>query len=217
MRQVVENSEVPKLWWSGKQGSARNKNNTFYFVNSTIFSYGRHFPIAVKLDNAVLFNTQNWSRATNRHKALVKKTIPSETAVFQIPAYVWSLNVESAKTLKEAVSLKDVASYYDKKITHYEEMYARSRTDYTQNWYKLCLKTLVREINLFLELYTGRAGQIPVIERKQAVQNIKDRKEHMAREMVINKMVGPTILEYPENIKGKVSLEVEKYELAQIF
>lgn len=46
VRQVVDTDTVAHLWAHQTQDHARNKLGNFYFDGATIYSYGRHFPIA---------------------------------------------------------------------------------------------------------------------------------------------------------------------------
>lgn len=70
MRKVVSESEVAHMWASQSQNEARKQNNSFYFNNRTIYSYGSHFPIAVISEqdaNIVYFTTRTYSNTTAGH------------------------------------------------------------------------------------------------------------------------------------------------------
>ncbi len=60
--------------------SARNHKNTFYYVGSTIYSYGQHFPIAwLTRDDVgpcVEVTTRKYSCTTSRHTSLVRSALP---------------------------------------------------------------------------------------------------------------------------------------------
>ncbi len=76
-RYVYPVDMVAHLWANQSQGRARNAGQgNFYFEGDTIFSYGRHFPIARHVvnncgDKAVLFTTQDYSVTTSGHKSVV--------------------------------------------------------------------------------------------------------------------------------------------------
>ena len=72
MRKVVSESEVAHFWANQTQSEARNQRNTFYYNDDTIYSYGRHFPIAKHVTNnkgiaAVLFTCRSYSSTTSGH------------------------------------------------------------------------------------------------------------------------------------------------------
>jgi hypothetical protein len=56
-------------------GKDFNKNNIIV-QNGTIYSYGRHFPMAVKLDNgAIVVNTEKYSVTTSKHQRALFDTL----------------------------------------------------------------------------------------------------------------------------------------------
>jgi len=79
MRHVVKPHEVARLWINQSQDDARNRRGNFYFNGLTIYSYGRHFPIA-KLDpehKVVFITTKDYSRTTGGHIGEVSSAIHS--------------------------------------------------------------------------------------------------------------------------------------------
>ena len=90
MKHVFSTSEIPHLWFHQSQGNARNGQGNLYFEGDTIYSYGKHFPIArhVLTRNgmrAVLFTTETYSVTTSRHKSDVRQAIPCNVTVFTVP------------------------------------------------------------------------------------------------------------------------------------
>lgn len=72
MKTVVSTSDVAHFWAHQSQCEARTSNGNFYFDGKTIYSYGRHFPIATHHTNeagesAVLFTTRGYSNSTAKH------------------------------------------------------------------------------------------------------------------------------------------------------
>ena len=83
MKTVFSNSEVAHVWAQQNQNEGRNPGGSFYFYNKTIYSYGRHFPIATFHDSgAVLFTTQGYSNTTSRHISHVCSAISHKTVVY---------------------------------------------------------------------------------------------------------------------------------------
>ena len=67
MRTVVSSQEVAHLWANQAQPEARNAGGTLYFRDSTIYSYGSHFPMGRHVDGIVLFTTNTYSPTTSKH------------------------------------------------------------------------------------------------------------------------------------------------------
>lgn len=95
MKIVVSSNEVCHLWAHKAQPEARNAKSSLFFRDSTIYSYGSHFPIARHVwdreeenyDNpraAVLFTSQEHSVTTARHKSAVRQAIPNRLPVFTV-------------------------------------------------------------------------------------------------------------------------------------
>lgn len=86
---VFDTSEIAHLWAHQQAPEGRNRQSNFYFVEDTIYSYGRHFPIARivtrKGKKAVLFTTQEYSNSTARHKYMVRRAIPASMPTFDVP------------------------------------------------------------------------------------------------------------------------------------
>ena len=86
MKKVLNADNVAHTWANQQQDEARTPNNSFYFYNNTIYSYGSHFPIAKHATNskgetAILFTTRSYSMTTSKHIALVKQSIPNREII----------------------------------------------------------------------------------------------------------------------------------------
>lgn len=89
------NREIPHNWWhANERGAGKKSSNIFYDLSdngeSVIYSYGRHFPIAIRMkdvngNDIVLFNDDGYSVSTNRHKSYVRQAIPRHVKVFEVP------------------------------------------------------------------------------------------------------------------------------------
>ena len=88
-RNVYPSNEIPHLWAHKTQDSARNPQGNFYFDGATIYSYGSHFPIARHITHAgkaaILFTTRSYSSTTAGHIRAVRRAIPGNIPVFEIP------------------------------------------------------------------------------------------------------------------------------------
>lgn len=107
MKTVFSNSEVAHVWAQQDQDEGRNSNNSFYFHNETIYSYGSHFPIASFWDyNTVFMTTQGYSNTTSRHIHYVwdairhKNVIRMHTVIFKTDSKQ-ELKKKHEKNIKE--------------------------------------------------------------------------------------------------------------------
>lgn len=80
MRTVFSNDMVAHLWANQSQHEARNANSSIWFEGDTIYSYGRHFPIARWITNnegerLCLFNDKSYSVTTAKHIGRVHRAL----------------------------------------------------------------------------------------------------------------------------------------------
>lgn len=71
-------NKVAHIWASQSQYEGRASR--VFFEGGTIYSYGRHFPVArfaPEYGNIVLFTDQGYSSSTGTHKSLIRSAIPS--------------------------------------------------------------------------------------------------------------------------------------------
>jgi hypothetical protein len=80
MKKVFTNRELPHIWANQLQNEGRNSSGNIYFEGNTIYSYGRHFPIATILEKekVILVNSNNYSVTTSKHKHYVWRAINKE-------------------------------------------------------------------------------------------------------------------------------------------
>lgn len=76
--------EVAFLW--ARQEQERAEGSNMFFEGDTIYSYGRHFPIARIVDglNCVLFTTHDYSVSTSTHKRVVQCNLVG-SRLFHVP------------------------------------------------------------------------------------------------------------------------------------
>jgi hypothetical protein len=88
MRKVFDNRQCCHVW--AQQTQPEGRAPSIFFDGATIYSYGRHFPMARFIEGrdgarAVLFTTCNYSVTTSRHKSYARNAIPSGVPVFHVP------------------------------------------------------------------------------------------------------------------------------------
>lgn len=81
-KKVFDDRNVAHLWANKVQSDARNQRHTFYFEGDTIYSYGRHFPIAVHYKNVVLFTLDTYSNTTAKHIDYVRSAASHKDKIY---------------------------------------------------------------------------------------------------------------------------------------
>lgn len=80
-------SQVAHLWANKSQNEAKNSGHNFYFEGDTIYSYGRHFPIAKHVvnsngENAILFTERTYSNTTAKHLHIVRQAASHRNLIY---------------------------------------------------------------------------------------------------------------------------------------
>jgi hypothetical protein len=64
------------------EGDKTGKGNNMFIEGNTIYSYGRHFPIAHRLPSGLyLINKDKYSVSTGKHQSYVKRNIPEKDMI----------------------------------------------------------------------------------------------------------------------------------------
>lgn len=80
MKTVFSNREVPHIWAQQTQESGRGSN--IFFDGATIYSYGRHFPIATIEGMYVLFTLRSYSNTTAKHISRTRQAISHKEIIY---------------------------------------------------------------------------------------------------------------------------------------
>lgn len=128
MKTVFTNDMVCHVWAQQCQPSGRNANSSVFFEGRTIYSYGRHFPIATlgKDKNGrqvALLTNRTYSITTSGHQALVWRAIRLATDVFSVPN-PQALEYEGEQAKRE--HQRNLESY-DKRVLELVEQAAKRR------------------------------------------------------------------------------------------
>lgn len=135
---VYPTDQVAHLWANKVQESARNPRRNFYYDGDTIYSYGRHFPIARHVTGAdgraaILLTTRTYSNTTAGHISEVWQSIPHEYRPDRV-FHVWDPSNHPHTQLEHYRSdVEDLIRFMRKKgirkhtrLRHYEEACERS-------------------------------------------------------------------------------------------
>lgn len=76
-------------------GSTTSKSGNMYIENNVLYSYGKHFPMAIRLssDKGYYFivNGDKYSPTTSRHQSFLARYLPSEKVFVKDTDYLRSL------------------------------------------------------------------------------------------------------------------------------
>lgn len=80
MKTVFTGKEVPHIWAQQSQEIGRASN--IFFEGATIFSYGKHFPIATIEGNDVLFTLRSYSNTTAKHVSRTRNAVSHHNIIY---------------------------------------------------------------------------------------------------------------------------------------
>ncbi len=74
----LPHNEIAHRWANDPEGNDHGRGHNMLFEDGTVYSYGRHFPIARHIENAkgeraVLFTTETYSTTTAKHKTITRR------------------------------------------------------------------------------------------------------------------------------------------------
>jgi hypothetical protein len=168
MRKVVTNSEVPHLWAHKSQSDARNSTGSLFFENETIYSYGKHFPIAKHVTNArgesaVLFTTCDYSITTSGHKSNVSCSIPFGALVFHVDL---SSLANTWREFNPAARIPE----YNESIQECERKAARARSEWSRDYELRRAAELHAEATAFKAFYDLSENVVPLTTDLETVK-----------------------------------------------
>jgi hypothetical protein len=92
----MKNSELAEDFVN--QDLQKKEGNNMFIEGNVIYSYGYHFPIAIKLkDRTILFNQDGYSVSTSRHKTYVKNALSGKN---------FDIHYFTTHKLKEIIDLR---------------------------------------------------------------------------------------------------------------
>lgn len=136
MRHVFDTPMVAHLWANQSQNDARNQQSNFFFHGKTIYSYGRHFPIATHITigkrKCILFTSASYGPTTGRHIQLTRRAITG--TVFTVPNVI-KRRVDNKTGYH--IDHKENLAHYQTKITETAKKAMKARQN---KIYLLCLE-----------------------------------------------------------------------------
>lgn len=157
---MADHHEVAHAW-AHQTGRDRNGHSMFY-DGDTIYSYGRHFPIAriveVKGRTVVLFTTRSYSVSTAKQKSIVRGSIHRRI-----------LDVERPDST-------DRTAQFDEMVTRAGELVEKSkRARSNGDEYLRQASLIIRDANDFAALFDVKRPELSLESLGAAVAGIADR------------------------------------------
>ena len=85
MKTVFSNQELFHIYASGAQEYGRSANGNVYFENGVLYSYGKHFPIALEYGGKYLFTRDSYSVTTSKHVSQARSALRHRDCI-ELPA-----------------------------------------------------------------------------------------------------------------------------------
>lgn len=93
------------------RGATTGKGSNLFIDGKTIYSYGRHFPVATRTARGMLFTSRGYSRTTAKHKGMVWRAILNAGGVIQLASLEGPETVLRAPTAAERAERKRAAAH----------------------------------------------------------------------------------------------------------
>ncbi len=201
MRQIYPGKMVAHLWANQSQSSAKNSGGNFFFADSTIFSYGAHFPIA-KLHNIghnefCLFTPRTYSNTTAKHINYTRMALRRGVPVYTVTSLGVDGKIQHKKNL----------DHYRESITNLVVAHKRARTNITIESTNTNLINLVNEANSYARLFKLKTTfAVPTDDEmtaKMAAVKALSAKEQKAKELKTKKLEEALALALEDWRKGE--------------
>lgn len=83
---MVSQNDVADNYFNAVDRDHYNKGSNMYFEGDTLYSYGRHFILAIRVKNGYLLNGDKYSNTTANHQSLTRRYAPTNSAVIPFSA-----------------------------------------------------------------------------------------------------------------------------------
>ena len=170
MKTKGTNSDVAHYWANQTQDQLSNANGSFYFEGKTIYSYGKHFPIASILDDCVLFTTGSYSVTTAKHISDARQAIRGHgLIVFNVdncePSWVFNDDDET-KNFNHINNFKDY-------VTRYDDILKKAATARSnKEWLLGSAESLANEANMYADHF--KLGVVKIDASEIDLESIKE-------------------------------------------
>lgn len=192
MKKVVDSRQVAHLWAHQSQSEARNSNGSVFFDGDTIFSYGRHFPMARHVNGVVLQTTKRYSVTTSKHQSYVAQACSHLTCFYV-------LNVMAQNKERHLENLFDYQARYETAMLQA----GRARSGRNIEWKTKRAADLLTEANSYAAHFKLRR-RLKACDVSDLVERAKKRsaKQAAAERKRIKERAAQHALEIPKYLEN---------------
>lgn len=217
MKTVFNNSEIAHLWANASQSEARNSQDSFYFDENLIYSYGSHFCCANRINSHLfLVTTDTYSPTTGKHMSHVCNAIDySNAKVFHV------CNVYAEIGLKTKEAHKQNLDEMFAGIRSHESQFHRARI--YKDFHLDCIQKIQAEILSYCEVFKCKSllskNQLAIansdfaelaqyFEKQNKADKVKRAKERIEREKANKERIEREKLEDAEKLEKWLNFEI---------
>lgn len=111
MKTVFSNQELFHIYASGTQENGRSHNGNVFFSGSTLYSYGTHFPLAIRYKDKFLLNADSYSVTTSKHQSQTRYAL----------RHCETVSLPALRVVAEIIRHKQALGRYDKEQRKYRK------------------------------------------------------------------------------------------------
>jgi len=124
MKKVFTNSEICHVFNMQHQNDGRNTNNSLYFLNNKLYSYGRHYLLCEFINpQTVIINDTGYSNTTSKHISLILNATRNRKQYFKTCIDPIIVNNSIKKYLKKITRARERKTFYFREIRNIFNMY----------------------------------------------------------------------------------------------
>ena len=150
-KQVFTNDQITGKFLEQSQEYGRTSNESMYFRNNVMYSYGSHFVMAVLVGNDLLIAQRKSSVTTNKHIASLSSD--ASRAGFNV---VEVLNVEASTDEEHAINIADLEA----QVEHAKAKANRARTQSNISYWDTIAAGTGQAIIKYLEIISRRIAKV---------------------------------------------------------
>lgn len=125
MKKVFTGREVPHIWAQQQQSEGRGGGNAnIFFEGATIYSYGKHFPIATIEGDDVLFTLRGYSNTTAKHIGRAGSAVSHKNIIYcyEVPVKFWGNDLPLKKQAYNSTHEKNMNEWKREIKALFEEL-----------------------------------------------------------------------------------------------
>ena len=178
MKTVFTNSEIVHTFNEQNQYEGKTSNNSMYFYNNKLYSYGSHYLLCEFIDNyTVIINDKGYSNTTSKHIGLITGATRNRKQFFTTKIETETVFNNVTEWLSKIIKARKTRQYYINQINNTFNMYF----DYLEYTKQKTAKKKNKQHRQILKLYDNFINNLDNLEQQikeqQKKEAIKNKKE----------------------------------------